>query len=63
VLKSVWDWCSDSSGVRNPSGEPGRTPLYVDLPSAWVSVDLTIYFSVPWKSSLTGDSREVRMNE
>ena len=30
---------SDSSIVNDPLGKPGRTPLYVDLPSAWDSVD------------------------
>jgi hypothetical protein len=29
----------NSSVVNDPLGEPGRTPLYVGLPSAWGSVD------------------------
>jgi hypothetical protein len=39
VLKAAWHWCSDSSVVNDHLGEPGRTPLYVCLPSAWGSVD------------------------
>jgi len=39
VLKAAWHWGSDSSVVNDPLGEPGRTPLYVGLPSAWGSVD------------------------
>jgi hypothetical protein len=29
----------NSSVVNNPLGEPGRTPLFVGLPSVWDSVD------------------------
>jgi len=39
VLKAAWHWGRDSSIVNDPLGEPGRTPLYVGLPSAWGSVD------------------------
>jgi hypothetical protein len=39
VLKAAWHWRSDSSAVNDPLGEPSSTPLYVDLPSAWSSVD------------------------
>jgi hypothetical protein len=34
VLKAAWHWGRDSSVVNDPLGEPGRTPLYVDLLSA-----------------------------
>ena len=34
VLKSVWHWDSDCSFVNDPSGETGRTLLYVGLLSA-----------------------------
>ena len=37
VLKATWHWHSDSSIVYGRLGEPGRTPLYVVLPSAWGS--------------------------
>jgi hypothetical protein len=39
VLKAAWHCCSDSSVVNGPLGEPGRTTLYVGLPSTWGSVD------------------------
>jgi len=32
-------WGIDSSVFNDPLGEPGRTPLYVGLPSAWGSMD------------------------
>jgi len=38
VLKAVWHWGSNSSIVNDPLGEPGTTPFYVVLPSAWESV-------------------------
>ena len=28
VLKVAWHWSSDSSAVKDPLEEPGRTPLY-----------------------------------
>jgi len=37
VPKVAWNWGSDSSVINNPLGEPGRTLLYVGLPSAWGS--------------------------
>jgi hypothetical protein len=39
VLKAAWYWGRDSSVVNDPLWEPGRTPQYVGLPSAWGSVD------------------------
>jgi hypothetical protein len=39
VLKSAWHWNSECSVVNDPLGEPGRTPLYVGLPSVRGSVD------------------------
>jgi len=45
VLKAVWHWVSNRSVVNDPLGEPGRTPLYVVLPSAWGSVDGDRMFS------------------
>jgi len=33
-----------SSVINDPLGEPGRTPLYVGLPSVWVSVDGDLMF-------------------
>ena len=37
--KGCMHWGGDSSVVNDPLGEPGHTPLYVGLPSAWVSMD------------------------
>ena len=42
--KAAWRWGRDSSVVNDPLGEPGRTPLYVGLPSAWGSVDGDLMF-------------------
>ena len=39
VLKAAWHWGSDGSVINDPFGEPGHTPLYVGLPSMWVSMD------------------------
>jgi len=36
VRKATWHSGSNSSIVNEPTGEPGRTPIYVGLPSAWV---------------------------
>jgi len=44
VLKAAWHWGRDCSDVNDPLGEPGRTPLYVDLPSARGSVDGDLMF-------------------
>jgi hypothetical protein len=44
VRKAAWHWDSDRSVVNYPLGEPGRTPLYVGLTSAWRSVDGDLKF-------------------
>jgi len=56
VLKAAWHCGSYSSVVNDPLGEPGRTPLYVGLPSAWGSVwQWPIVFPhFSWKDSLLG---------
>jgi len=46
VLKAVWHWCSNSSVVNDPLGQPGRTPLYVGLLSTCGSVDGDHMFSL-----------------
>jgi hypothetical protein len=46
MLKAAWHWGSDSSIDNDPVGEPGRTPLYVGLLSAWggsMDGDLTFF--------------------
>jgi len=45
VLKAAWHWDRDCSVVNDPLREPGRTPLYVGLPSTWVPVDGDQIFS------------------
>ena len=42
---TAWQWDRDSNVFNDPLGEPGRTPLYVGLPPAWVSLDGVLYFS------------------
>jgi hypothetical protein len=42
--KAAWHWGRGSSVVNDPLGEPGRTLLYVVLPSAWGSVDGDLMF-------------------
>ena len=54
-------WGSDGSVINLPLGEPGRTPLYVGLPSAWGSVNGDRMFSpVLWEASLIGDSNKYK---
>ena len=57
MLKAAWHWISDGSVVNNLLGEPGCTPLYVGLLSAWGSVDgdqmLSLFL---WEGSVVGDS-------
>jgi hypothetical protein len=43
--RAAWHWGSDTSVMNDPLGEPGRTPLYVGLLSAWGSVDGDYLFS------------------
>jgi len=45
VLKSAWHWGRDSSVVDDPLGEPGRTQMFVGLPSEWGSMDGDSMFS------------------
>ena len=45
VPKAAWHWGRDNSVVNDPLGEPGRTPLYVGLPSTWGSVNGDHMFS------------------
>jgi len=44
VLKAAWHWGRDCSVINDFLGEPGRTPLYVGLPSALGSVEGDIMF-------------------
>jgi len=44
VPRAAWHWCRNSSVTNNPLGEPGCTPLYVGLLSAWDSMDSDLMF-------------------
>jgi hypothetical protein len=55
--EAAWHWGSDSIVVDDPLGEPGRTPFYVGLPSAWASVDDDYIFGPHFVGGLRfGDS-------
>jgi hypothetical protein len=57
MLKAAWHWGRDNGVVNYPHGEPGRTPFYIGLLSAWGSVDVDRYFPpLQWASTLDGDS-------
>jgi hypothetical protein len=43
--EAAWHWGRDCSVENDPIEEPGRTPLYVGLPSTWGSVDGDQIFS------------------
>ena len=52
MLKAAWHWGSDSRVVNDPLGEPDSIPLYVGLPSAWGSVEVTVSFlHISWEGS------------
>ena len=57
VTNAAWHWGGECSVVEDPLGEPGRTPLYVRLLSAWGSVDRDIVF-IPYLTGrlLLGDA-------
>jgi hypothetical protein len=57
VLKAAWHWGRNCSVVNDPLQEPGRTPLYVGLPSTWGSVDGDqMFYPFFVGGLLTGDS-------
>jgi hypothetical protein len=61
VLKAAWRGGRDSSVVNDPLGKPGRTPLYVGLPSTWGSMDGDLMFSPFFVGGLlTGDSHRYK---
>jgi len=51
--RAAWHWGRDNSVVNDPLGEPGRTPFYVGLLSAWGS---DLYFSPYVGGLFFGDS-------
>jgi hypothetical protein len=62
VLKAAWHWGTDSSVINDPLGEPGRTPLYVGLPSVWGSVDSDLVF-FPYRRAPLWGLLQTYMNE
>jgi len=54
--RAARQWGTDSSVVNDPFGEPGRTPWYVGLLSAWDSVENDLMFFHILFSSCFGDS-------
>ena len=57
MLQAAWHWGSNSSVINDPTGESGRTPLHVGIPSTWGSVHNDHMFSLFHKQgSLTRDS-------
>jgi len=56
VLKAAWYWGRDNSVINDNLGEPGRTPLYVGLPSEWGSVDGDHMFFPICRRALFGDT-------
>jgi len=60
MLKAAWHWGRDCSIVNDPLGEPGCTPLYVGLPSAWGSVEGDcMFFSILWEGSFLGTMTDI----
>jgi len=60
LLKAAWHWGRDCSVVNDPLGKPGRTPLYVGLPSTWGSMDGDLMFSpFSWEGSLLGTATDI----
>jgi len=39
VLQAAWHCDRNSNVINDPLGEPGCTPLYAGLPSAWGSME------------------------
>jgi hypothetical protein len=60
VLKAAWHWGRDCSVVNYTLVKPGRTPLYVGLPSTWGDVDGEQMFSTfSCKGSLLGTTTDI----
>jgi hypothetical protein len=63
VPRAAWHWGSNNSDVNDPLGEPGRTPLYVGLPSAWGSVDGGLIFFPVCRRAPVWGLRQTYVNE
>ena len=60
---AAWHWGTDSSVFNDPLGEPGCTPLYVGLPSAWGSVEGDLMFFLIRRRAAFWGLRQKYMNE
>jgi hypothetical protein len=62
---AAWHWGRHCSDVNDSLGEPGRTPLYVGLPSARAPWMVTLCFYCMYEGGLLfGDSgRHTGMNK
>jgi len=56
MLRAAWHWGRDSSVIKDPVEEPGRTPLCVGLLSTWGSVDGYLMFFPLCRRATFGDS-------
>jgi len=63
MLRAAWHWGRDSSVVNDPLGEPGRTPSYVGLLSAWGSVDGDLMSFLIYKRAPFWELQQTYMNE
>ena len=55
--RAAWHWGRDSSVINDPLGEPGRTALYVGLPSVWGSEEGNLmFFPILSEGPLFGDT-------
>jgi len=63
VPKAAWHLGSDSSVINNSFGEPGRTPLYVGLPSVWGSMDGDLMFFPICRKAPFWGLQQTYMNE
>jgi len=52
MLKAAMHWGSKSNVVNDPRGEPGHTPFYVGLLSAWGAMDIDHTFSPHFMAKL-----------
>jgi len=59
VPKATRHWGRDSSVINDPLGEPGCTPLYVGIPSAWGSVDGDLVFPHKQEGSFLGTLADI----
>jgi len=52
VLQAAWHWDRNSNVISDPLGEPGSTPLYAGLPSAWGCMESDHMICTSFKAEL-----------